>query len=95
MERLKSRKLWVTIIAAALVTLGDQFGIVLETESLIAVATMVIAYITGQAVVDKNKVAAEVQSQIPAMMSSLETALAAVAASEQWSIQNKQGTTGS
>ncbi len=71
MERLKSRKLWVTIAAGVLVTLGQQFGIELDTASLISLGLMVVAYVGGQSIVDRGKVVAEVQSKLPQMIAAL------------------------
>ncbi len=73
MERLKSRKLWVTIVAGVLVTLGQQFGIELDTASLISLGLMVVAYVGGQSIVDRGKVVAEVQSKLPQMIAALNT----------------------
>ena len=55
MDKLKSRKLWVSIIAAILVVVGDEFGLPIEEEALIAFAAIVVAYVTGQAVIDRQK----------------------------------------
>ena len=73
MERLKSRKLWVTIVAGALVTIGDEFGIELDTASLISLGLMVVAYVGGQSIVDRGKVVAEVQGKLPQMIAALNT----------------------
>ncbi len=80
MERLKSRKLWVTIGAGAVVVLAKQYGIELDEGSLIAIATMVIGYVTGQAIVDRGKVVAEVQGKVPALVSALQDALETIEA---------------
>ena len=75
MDRLKSRKLWVTVAAGALVAFGEQFGVDLDSEQLIAIGSMVLAYIGSQAVVDRGKVVAEVKASVPELMATLETAL--------------------
>ncbi len=71
MEKLKSRKLWVTIIAGAAVILAREFGIELDGEQLISLGLMVAAYIGGQAVVDRGKVVAEVQEKVPQLVAAL------------------------
>lgn len=80
MDKLKSRKLWVTVLATAMVTIAEAVGIDLSQDSLIALATIVIAYVAGQAVVDRGKVNAEVQAHIPAMIDTLTNMLASVEA---------------
>lgn len=65
----------MTIVAGVLVTLGSKFGIELDPEQLISLGAMVVAYVTGQAVVDKNKIAAEVQERVPSMITALNEAL--------------------
>ena len=75
MDKLKSRKLWVTILATALVSLAEAIGIELEQESIVAIAGMVIAYVTGQAIVDRGKVVAEIQARIPGLVGNLNNLL--------------------
>jgi hypothetical protein len=49
-EKLKSRKLWVTVVTAALVTLGSQMGIdEATTTKLVGIAA---AYLLGQGIAD-------------------------------------------
>ena len=48
--KLQSRKLWATVIAAALATLGSQLGV--DSELVNKLIEMVMVYITAQAVVD-------------------------------------------
>jgi uncharacterized membrane protein (DUF441 family) len=64
MERLKSRKFWLTVLAGAIVAFGQQFGIELDAEQIISLSGLIAAYVGGQALVDKNKVQAEVQSKV-------------------------------
>ncbi len=64
MEKLKSRKFWITIVAAAMVAFADQFGIALDQETLIGFGSIVASYLIGQSVVDKQKVQAEVAGQV-------------------------------
>jgi len=75
MEKLKSRKLWVTIIASVFVTLGQQFGIELDSTALISlgliVGLIVVAYVGGQSIVDRGRVVAEVQAKLPQMIAAL------------------------
>jgi len=71
MERLKSRKLWITVLAGAVVAFADQFGVELDPEQIISLGVIAAAYIGGQAVVDRGKVVAEVQGKIPQLVASL------------------------
>lgn len=49
-DKLKSRKLWATVLGAALVTFGSAIGI---PDSVSAkIIPLVIAYVGGQSVVD-------------------------------------------
>lgn len=48
MEKLKSRKLWATILATILTAAGPQFGITVPDE----VIYLIMTYIGGQAAVD-------------------------------------------
>jgi uncharacterized membrane protein len=59
MDKLKSRKLWVSVVAAVLVVIGDELGLPIEEETLIAFAAIVVTYVTGQAIVDKQKASRE------------------------------------
>lgn len=54
-DRLKSRKLWVTILALALVTIGGAVGVDLDAEQLDAVIWIVAAYLGGQGITDAGK----------------------------------------
>lgn len=51
MDKLKSRKLWVTIGGAALAALADEMG--WDRETIFAIAGMVASYVVGQGIVDK------------------------------------------
>jgi uncharacterized membrane protein (DUF441 family) len=64
MERLSSRKLWIAVGGAAIVALAEQFGVELDPEQVITFGSIIVAYITGQAIVDKNKVQAEVDASV-------------------------------
>ena len=49
-EKLKSRKLWATVLGAALLSLGGQLGISQDlTEQLVQ---LIAAYIIGQVIAD-------------------------------------------
>jgi len=71
MERLKSRKLWITVLAGAVVAFADQFGVNLDPEQVISIGVIAAAYIGGQSVVDRGRVVAEVQGKIPQLVASL------------------------
>ena len=49
-EKLKSRKLWATIIGGIIITLGDAIG--LSTEASQWVATLIGGYVIGQGIAD-------------------------------------------
>lgn len=49
-EKLKSRKLWATVIGAAVVTLGQQLG--LSEDFITSVVTLISAYVVGQGIAD-------------------------------------------
>lgn len=55
MQKLKSRKLAMAIIAGLLVVLNDGLGLNLPTESVMSVAGVVMAYIFGQSYVDAKE----------------------------------------
>ena len=92
MKRLASRKLWVTILATVLVSLAEAIGIELEQESIIAIAGMVIAYVTGQAIVDRGKVVAEIQARIPGLIGNLTNLLEEVKKDELTILSEPQET---
>lgn len=49
-DRLKSRKLWVAVVSATLVTLGTELGI--PPDALSQVVAIVVGYLIGQGAVD-------------------------------------------
>ena len=55
MGKLKSRKLWIAVIAGALVPLFKAFDIELAPAEIIAVVAPALAYIFGQSKVDAAK----------------------------------------
>jgi hypothetical protein len=63
MEVLKSRKLWVAIASFITIALNSEFGLNLDPEAIVSLAIVASAYIGGQAVVDRSKVAAELDAQ--------------------------------
>jgi flagellar motor component MotA len=80
MYRLQSRKLWLTIIGGAIVTLGQEFGVDLDPEQIITLGGIVAAYVTGQAIVDKQKVQAEVEAQVERLKSEANSIISALVA---------------
>ena len=54
MERLRSRKLWVAVFAAALVPILKALGFDLNTAEIAAVIGPAVAYVLGQSKVDAN-----------------------------------------
>ncbi len=49
-EKLKSRKLWATVIAAALAALGGQLGV--SHDLIENIVQLVMAYVIGQGIAD-------------------------------------------
>ena len=52
MEKLKSRKLWMTLVLIALVAVSDALGSPLDDKSLEAVVTMGLGLLGAQGLVD-------------------------------------------
>lgn len=53
MGKLKSRKLWAAVIGSALTALLAQLGV--PEHAVLAIAGIVVAYISGQSFVDAKK----------------------------------------
>jgi hypothetical protein len=56
MNKLKSRKLWMTIVTALLIVANDGLDLNLPTEAIVTVASVVISYVLGEAYIDGKKV---------------------------------------
>lgn len=56
MDKLKSRKLWMALLAAILPIINTEFSLGLDTSSIIAVIGAIATYILGQAHVDGKRV---------------------------------------
>lgn len=52
MDKLKSRKLWLALIGAALVVFNDQFGWGFSTDTLNKLVELVLGYIIVEGVAD-------------------------------------------
>ncbi len=52
MSKLKSRKLWVSIVSALLIIANQGLGLDLPNETILAFAGIVITYLLGQSAVD-------------------------------------------
>ena len=78
MEKLASRKLWITIVAGLIVTIGQQFGIELDPASLIALGGTVMAYVFGQAQIDKQKVITEIDAGVAALAANANAIIASL-----------------
>jgi len=57
LEKLQSRKLWATVIGGALAVLGSELG--LDAALVDKLVSMIMVYITAQAVVDSVEKAKE------------------------------------
>ena len=51
-SRLTSRKLWVTLIHAAVVALNEILGLGLDAESILSLTAGAVAYVASQGFVD-------------------------------------------
>ena len=78
MYRLRSRKLWLTVIAGAIVTIGESFGIALEAEQIITLGGLIAAYVTGEAMVDKQRVQSEVAAGVTQLKLEANTIISAL-----------------
>ena len=52
MDKLKSRKLWMSIVSGALIIINEGLGYVVDTEIIMSFAGIVMSYILGQSYVD-------------------------------------------
>jgi hypothetical protein len=73
MEAFISRKFLVSVIGAAVIALNEKFGLSLDPEAVFTLGSIIVAYVTGQAVVDKNKLNAEAKAMADAGMVQLKT----------------------
>lgn len=55
MNKFKSRKFWLAVVAAGLVIFNDGLGLNLPKEEFMTVAAVVIAWILGESYIDANK----------------------------------------
>ena len=54
MEKLKSRKFWMSIVGGVLVILNDGIGLSLPTETVVSFAGIIMSYIFSQGYVDSK-----------------------------------------
>lgn len=54
-NKLKSRKLWMAVVAAAIAIANDGLGLNLPKEAILSVAGVAISYIIGESYIDANK----------------------------------------
>ena len=83
MERLKSRKLWVTVLTGAVVAFAGEFGVEIDPENLYALVGLIAAYVGGQAIVDKSKVQAEVDKQVASLNATVQNLYAVLAGMQE------------
>ena len=55
MEKLKSRKFWMAVVAGILLILTEGLGMDLPIETILAFAAVVASYIFGEAYIDAKK----------------------------------------
>ena len=60
MNKLKSRKLWIAIGGVGSILIASFFGVQVDPEALGAIAFIIGTYVFGQALVDKDVVAKQV-----------------------------------
>jgi hypothetical protein len=80
MDAFLSRKFIVSVVGAAVIALNEKLGLNLDPEVVIAFGSIVIAYVTGQAVVDKNKVQAEVAASVSQLKTEANAIISALTA---------------
>lgn len=54
-KKLKSRKLWMSIVSATLLIVNEGLGIMVDSNTIIGFAGIVSSYIWGQSIVDARK----------------------------------------
>ena len=52
MDKLKSRKLWVSIVSAILVVLNDGLGLNIDNETVMQFTILIVGYVFTQGIVD-------------------------------------------
>ena len=51
-NKLKSRKLWMSIISGVLLIMNEGLGIIVDTNTILSFSGIIISYILGQSFVD-------------------------------------------
>lgn len=51
-NKLKSRKLWMSIISGVLVIMNEGLGIIVDTDTVLSFSGIIMSYILGQSFVD-------------------------------------------
>ena len=51
-NKLKSRKLWMSIISGGLLIMNEGLGIIVDTNTILSFSGIIISYILGQSFVD-------------------------------------------
>lgn len=64
MHKLKSRKFWMSVIAALLVIANEGLDLGIDTETVMAFAAIVIGYIFGESAVDAVRAKKEKKDQV-------------------------------
>lgn len=54
-EKFTSRKFWLAILAAVIPVLNKELGINLPTEVILGIFAVILAYIFGESMVDKER----------------------------------------
>ena len=55
LEKFKSRKFWMAVIAAALIVANEGLGLDIPTDTVMAFAAVVIGYIFAEGYADANR----------------------------------------
>ena len=63
-EKLKSRKLWVTVGTLVSVFVAQAFDVEIDPAAIVGLAGVIITYIFGQSWVDKNATTAAVTGEL-------------------------------
>tara|TARA_R110002050_G_scaffold195770_1_gene330677 strand:- start:89 stop:262 length:174 start_codon:yes stop_codon:yes gene_type:complete len=51
-NKLKSRKLWMSIISGVLLIMNEGLGIIVDTNTILSFSGIIMSYILGQSFVD-------------------------------------------
>jgi uncharacterized membrane protein len=65
-QRFTSRKFLVSVLGGLFIALSDEIGLGLDPEQVYGLVGVIAAFVAGEAVIDKQRVSALVDSQVEA-----------------------------